>query len=102
VGGEEKCSECLRAAQLEERMECGRHSSSIAESSMRLSPGSHGARECGRAASRRELLRATELIMMRAFSALAQLVLEEGLTGRLDQMDSVCVKYRVGDTSQFC
>jgi hypothetical protein len=23
VGGEEKCSECLRAAQLEERMECG-------------------------------------------------------------------------------
>ena len=50
VGGEEKCSECQRAAQLEERMECGRHSSSIAESSMRLSPGSVGeqrrARKC--------------------------------------------------------
>jgi hypothetical protein len=44
VDGEEKCSECLRAVRLEERLE--RDSSrGITGSSMGLSAGSHGAKE---------------------------------------------------------
>ena len=110
VGGEEKCSECLRAAQLEERLECEEKCSEClraAQLEERLECEGRSraslSHRCGcrqgvmARGSEDKLPRAAGLMRFLGCSESAQAP-EDSLG--IDQIDSVRVKYRVDDTSQ--